>query len=65
MELFENTPPYMIIGPSLKGGLYMSSGQISKLIVKVTYINVQLLTKLHEYHDKFVSYTFASLHKSI
>ena len=29
-ELFKNAPPYMIIRPSLKGGLYMSAGQISK-----------------------------------
>ena len=31
-ELFENAPPYMIFRPFLKGGLHMSSGQISKLI---------------------------------
>ena len=48
-ELFENAPPpYMIIRPSLKGGLYISSGQISKLFVKLTYIHVQILTKPHE-----------------
>ena len=29
-ELFKNAPPYMIIRPSLKGGLYMSAGQTSK-----------------------------------
>ena len=64
-ELFEDAPPYMIIRPYLKEGLYISSGQISKLIVKLTYIHVQRLTKPHEYYDKSVSYTFASLHKSI
>ena len=64
-ELFENAPPYMIIRPSFKGGVYINSGQISKLIVKLTYIHVQLLTKPLEYYDKSVSYTFASLHKSI
>ena len=64
-ELFKNAPPYMIVRLSLKGGLYISSGQISKLIVKLTYIHVQLLTKPHEYYDKSVSDTFASLHKCI
>ena len=64
-ELYKNAPPFMIIRPSLKGGLYISSGQISKLIVKLTYIHVQLLTNPHEYYDKSVSYTFASPHKSI
>ena len=64
-ELFKNAPPYMIIRPSLKGGLYMSAGQTSKWIVKITYIHVQLLTKPHEYYDKSVYYSFASYHKSI
>ena len=64
-ELFENAPPYMIIGPYLQEGLYISSWQILKFIVKLTYIHVQLLTKPHEYYDKSVSYTFASRHKSI
>ena len=64
-ELFENAPPYMIIRQSLKGGLYISSGQITKLMVKLTYMHVQLLIKPHEYYGKSVSYTFASLHKSI
>ena len=41
-ELFENAPPYMIIRPYLKEGLYISSGQISKLPVKLTCIHVQL-----------------------
>ena len=54
----------MIIRPYHQEGLYINSGQISKLIVKLTYIHVQLLTKTHEYYDKS-SYTFASLHKSI
>ena len=48
----------------VKEGLYRSSGQISKLIVKLTYIHVKLLTKLHEYYDKSVPYTFASLFKN-
>ena len=39
-ELFENAPPYMIIGPLLKGGLYMSAVQTSKLIFKLTCIHV-------------------------
>ena len=64
-ELFENAPPYMIIRPYLKEGLYISSRQISKLIIKLTYIHVQPLTKPHEYYDKYVSYTLPSLHKSI
>ena len=64
-ELFENAPPHMIIRPYFQEGLYISSGQISKLIVKLTYIHAQRLTKPHEYYDKSVSYTFASLHKSI
>ena len=50
----------MITRPSLKGGPYKSSGPISKLIVKLTYIHVQLLTKPYEYYDKYVSHTFAS-----
>ena len=41
-ELFENSPPYMIIRPYLKEGLYISSGQISKLPVKLTCIHLQL-----------------------
>ena len=53
-ELFENAPPYMIIRPYLQEGLYISSGQISKLIVKLTYIHLQFLTKPHEYYDKSV-----------
>ena len=64
-ELFKNAPPYMIIMPYLKEGFYISFGQISKLIVKLTCIHVQLLTKPHEYYYKSVSYTFASLQKSI
>ena len=32
-ELFENSPSYMLFRPSLKGGLYICYGQISKLIV--------------------------------
>ena len=64
-ELFENAPSYMIIRPSLRGGLYMSAGQISKLIVKLTCIHVQLLTKPHEFNDKSISHTFAYLQKSI
>ena len=63
-ELFENAPPHMINRPYFQEGLYISSGQISKLIVKLTNIHVQRLTKPHEYYDKSVSYTFASLHKS-
>ena len=63
-ELFENAPLYMIIRP-LKGGLYISSGQISNFTVKLTYIHVRLLTKPYEYYEKSVSYKFASLHKSI
>ena len=50
--------PLMIIRPSLRGGLYISFG---KIIVKLTYIHAKLLTKPHEYYDKSVSYTFASL----
>ena len=42
-ELFENAPPYMIIRSYLQEGLYISSGQIYKLIVKLTCIHVQLL----------------------
>ena len=64
-ELFENAPPYMIIEPTPKGCLYIGSGQISELIVKQTYIHMQLLTNPHEYYDKSVPYTVASLHKSI
>ena len=64
-ELFDNAPPHMIIRPYFQEGLYISSGQISKLIVKLTYFHVQHLTKPHEYYDKSVSYTFVSLHKSI
>ena len=63
-ELFENAPPHMIIKPYFQEGLYISSGQISKLIGKLTYIHVQRLTKPHEYYEKSL-YTFASLHKSI
>ena len=55
----------MIMRLPLKGGLYISFGQISKLIGKLTYIHVQLLTKPQEYYDNSVSYTFPSLHKSI
>ena len=62
-ELFEDAPPYMIIRPYLKEGLYIISGQLSKLIVKLTYIHVQLWTKPHEYYDKSVIITFVSLHK--
>ena len=35
-ELFENAPPYMIIRPFPKGGLYMSARQTSKFIFKLT-----------------------------
>ena len=55
----------MIIRPYFRESLYISSEQISKLIVKLTFIHVQLLTKLYDYSDKYVIYTFASLHKSI
>ena len=44
-ELFKNVPSYMMIRPSLKGGLYIGYGQVSKLSVKLTYIHVQLLAK--------------------
>ena len=64
-ELFQNAPPYMIIRPSLKVGLYINFGQISKLIGKLIYIHVQLMTKPQEYYDKLVSYSYASIHKSI
>ena len=64
-ELFENAPPDMIIRPYFQEGLYISSGKISKLIVKLTYIHVQILKNPHEYYEKSVLYTFASLHKSI
>ena len=53
----------MIIRPYFQKGPYISSGQISKLIVQLTYIHVQRLSKPHIYYDKFVSHTFASLHK--
>ena len=55
-ELFENAPPYMIIRPYLKGGLYIHSGQIPILIDKLTYIYEPPLTKPYEYYDKSVSY---------
>ena len=55
----------MIVMPSLKGGLYISSGKIPKLIDKLTYIHDPLLKKPYEYYEKSVSYTFASFHKYI
>ena len=38
----------------------MSAGQKSKLIFKLTYIHVQLLTKLHGDYDKSALYSCAS-----
>ena len=62
-ELFENAPPYMIIRPCLKRGLYMSARQTSKLILKLTCIHVQIFK--NEYCDKSVSYSLPSFHKYI
>ena len=64
-ELFKNAPPYVIIRPSLKGGVSMSNRQTSKFIFKHTCIYVKIFTNPHEYYDKFVSCSFASSQKSI
>ena len=58
-------PPYMIIRPSLKGGLYMSARKISKFTIKLTCIHVQIFTTPHEHYDKSAFNSFASFHKSI
>ena len=64
-ELFENSPPYMIIRPSLKKALYMSARWTYKFIFQLTYIHVKIFPNPHEYFAISVSYSFASFHKSI
>ena len=64
-ELFENTPPYIVFRPTLKGGIYISSCQTSKIIFKLYYIHVQTFTSSHKSYGKSLSYSIASFHKSI
>ena len=64
-ELFENATPYMIVKPSLKGGLHISSGKIPKLIDKLTYIHepllknqINIMTNLYHIHLHLFTSTY-------